>query len=53
MSLRVQNLSKHYGSTPVFANVSLNMAPNEFIAIVDESNVNKSALLNCMAGLDH
>lgn len=53
MSLRVHNLSKHYGSTPVFANVSLDVAPCEFVAIVGESGVGKSTLLNCMAGLDH
>ncbi|MDZ7921282.1 ABC transporter ATP-binding protein [Rhodoferax sp.] len=53
MSLRVHNLSKHYGATPVFANVTLDVAPGEFVAIVGESGVGKSTLLNCMAGLDH
>ena len=53
MTLHIRNLSKHYGDTPVFANVTLDVAPGEFVAIVGESGVGKSTLLNCMAGLDH
>jgi putative ABC transport system ATP-binding protein len=47
-----QGLEKRYGETAVFSNVDLQVRSSEFIAIVGESGVGKSTLLNCMAGLD-
>jgi putative ABC transport system ATP-binding protein len=50
--LEVQGLAKRYGDTAVFAGVNLQLARGEFVAVLGESGVGKSTLLNCIAGLD-
>jgi putative ABC transport system ATP-binding protein len=53
--LRVVNVSRFFGgadSRPVLADISLEIAAGEYVAIMGESGVGKSTLLNVIAGID-
>ena len=50
--LQLQHLSKSFGDTPVFRDVGFEVARGEFVALIGESGVGKSTLLNCIAGLE-
>ncbi|OWV98731.1 ABC transporter ATP-binding protein [Rhizobium sp. R693] len=50
--IRIDNISRRYGSVRALEGVSLDIAKHEFIAILGPSGSGKSTLLRLIAGLD-
>jgi putative ABC transport system ATP-binding protein len=50
--LEIANLSRQFNGRSVLQAISLRLLPGQYVAIVGESGVGKSTLLNIVAGLD-
>ena len=50
--LEITNLSRSFNGRPALHSTSLRLAEGEYVAIVGESGVGKTTLLNLIAGLD-
>jgi len=50
--LRLVAVGKRYGARTVLNQVSLELGPGEYVAVIGESGIGKSTLLNAIAGLE-
>ena len=52
ISLQIENLTKFYGSTRVFAGFDLSISEGEVVGVVGESGAGKTTLFRCLSGLE-
>jgi putative ABC transport system ATP-binding protein len=50
--LRLQSVTKRFGARSVLSEVTLEVAAGEYVAVIGESGIGKSTLLNVIAGLE-
>ena len=50
--LRLERVGKRFGERAVLSGVSLELAAGEYVAVIGESGIGKSTLLNVVAGLE-
>jgi len=50
--LRLSGVTKRFGDRAVLADISLAVAAGEYVAVIGESGIGKSTLLNLIAGLE-
>lgn len=51
MSLRIENLTKHYGNVKALDNFSLEVNSGEFMVLLGPSGCGKTTVVRCIAGL--
>jgi spermidine/putrescine ABC transporter ATP-binding subunit len=51
--LDIRNVAKSFGGNPVLRNISLQIAPGEFLTILGESGSGKTTLLRIIAGFEN